>query len=284
MIEVRKLIFYYKGSKEATLKGLDFQIAPGEIFGFLGPSGAGKSTTQNILIGLLRNYQGLVKVLGKDLFDWGRDYYERVGVSFELPNHYQKLTALENLEYFRSLYGGETEEPLYLLEKVGLEKDGTTRVASFSKGMQMRLNFVRALLNKPQLIFLDEPTSGLDPVNAKKIRELILEEKRKGHTIFLTTHNMSVAEEICDRVAFLLDGSIILIDEPKKLKISYGERVVAVSYSRNGKMEQKEFSLEGLGGNTEFLEILQKEAIQTIHTKESTLEDVFIRVTGRSLE
>lgn len=284
MIEVRKLIFYYKGSKEAVLKGLDFQIAPGEILGFLGPSGAGKSTTQNILIGLLRNYQGLVKVMGRNLSDWGRDYYERIGVSFELPNHYQKLTALENLEYFRSLYGGETEEPLYLLEKLGLEKDGRTRVANFSKGMQMRLNFARALLNKPQLIFLDEPTSGLDPVNAKKIKELILEEKRKGHTVFLTTHNMSVAEELCDRVAFLVDGSIVLIDEPKKLKISYGERIVAVSYSRDGKTELKEFSLEGLGENNQFLKILQTETIQTIHTKESTLEDIFIRVTGRSLE
>lgn len=284
MIEVKELVFYYKGREEAALKSLDFQIAPGEILGFLGPSGSGKSTTQNILIGLLRNYQGLVKVMGRDLVDWGRDYYERIGVSFELPNHYQKLTALENLQYFRALYGVATEEPLYLLEKVGLEKDGRTRVANFSKGMQMRLNFARAFLNKPQLIFLDEPTSGLDPVNAKKIKQLILEEKSKGHTIFLTTHNMNIAEELCDRVAFLVDGRIVLIDEPRNLKISYGERIVAVSYRRQDRVELKEFSLEGLGENKKFLQILQNEDIYTIHTKESTLEEIFIQVTGRSLE
>ena len=172
VIRVRGLTFTYPKSTQPAVRGMDFSVGRGEIFGFLGPSGAGKSTTQKLLIGLLRGHGGEAVVWGKDPLAWGPDYYQRIGVSFELPNHYQKLTGLENLRFFASLYDGETQDPIALLDAVGLADDANTRVGKYSKGMQMRLTFVRALLNDPELLFLDEPTSGLDPVNARKVKNI----------------------------------------------------------------------------------------------------------------
>jgi fluoroquinolone transport system ATP-binding protein len=283
MIEVRDLCFTYPKGKQPAVRGLNFAIARGEIFGFLGPSGSGKSTTQKILIGLLDGFQGSVTVMGKPIHDWGNDYYERVGVAFEQPNHFLKLTALENLRYFAALYSGHTREPMELLRMVGLEEDGDLLVAQYSKGMKNRLTVARSLLNDPEVLFLDEPTSGLDPVNARKIKEIIGAQKAAGKTIFLTTHNMTVADELCDRVAFLVDGNIRTIDQPHALKLQYGQRVVRVAY-RNGKgLEQEEFQLEGIGENEAFLNLLRRCPVETLHTQEATLEDIFIQVTGRRL-
>lgn len=283
MIYVQDLFFTYPGKKAPTLKGLNFSIQKGEIFGFLGPSGAGKSTTQKIIIGILKMYQGQVQVMGKELSKMKSDYYERVGVAFEMPNLYTKFTALENLEFFRSFYSGETADPLTLLKMVGLEQDVHNKVSDFSKGMKMRLNFCRAFLNQPEIIFLDEPTSGLDPVNAKKIKEIILQKKEEGKTIFLTTHNMQVAEDLCDRVAFIVDGQISLIESPRELKIQYGKKQVQIEYRDHGRLRDANFSLEGIGQNRTFLSLLQSKEIETMHTQEATLEDIFIEVTGRSL-
>jgi fluoroquinolone transport system ATP-binding protein len=236
------------------------------------------------LIGLLRGYEGQVRLLGRDLKHWGADLYERVGVSFEFPNHYLKLSALENLRYFGSLYRGPTEAPQRLLEQVGLGDDGHLRVSQFSKGMRNRLTVARALLHRPELLFLDEPTSGLDPLNAQRIKELIQQKRAEGTTVFLTTHNMGVAEELCDRVAFIVDGEIPLIDTPRALKLRYGTRQVLVEYGSDGQTAQASYPLDGLGGNADFLALLRRETIQTIHTQETTLEKIFIQLTGRSLE
>ncbi|BAI61705.1 ABC transporter ATP binding protein [Methanocella paludicola SANAE] len=283
MIDVKDLTFAYPGGKKEALKGISFSVKPGEIFGFLGPSGAGKSTTQKILTGQLAGYKGHISVMGKDVSSWKSDYYEKIGVSFEIPNHYLKLTAKENLDYFRSLYGGETEDSLALLRMVGLDGDANVRVSKFSKGMKVRLGFVRALLNRPDLMFLDEPTTGLDPVNARIIKDIILNKKAEGKTIFLTTHNMSLADEICDRVAFIVDGEIRLIDSPHELKIKNGRSVVRVEYSVNGSAEYREFPLAGLGANKEFIGMLNDNKVRSIHSSEATLDDIFIKVTGRSL-
>jgi fluoroquinolone transport system ATP-binding protein len=263
---------------------LSFAVERGEILGFLGPSGAGKSTTQKILIGLLKGYQGQVTVFGQDLASWKSDYYERIGVSFEMPNHFLKLTALENLTYFASLYSRETLKPQALLDMVGLGDDGKTPVGQYSKGMKNRLNVARALLHNPELLFMDEPTTGLDPVNARLVKDLIQAQKQAGKTVFLTTHNMSVAEELCDRVAFIVDGQITLIDAPRDLKLRYGKRTVRVEFQANSHTQQRDFALEGLGQNGDFIRTLQGENVQTIHTQEATLEDIFIQVTGRSLQ
>ncbi|WP_299432501.1 ABC transporter ATP-binding protein [uncultured Meiothermus sp.] len=284
MIEVSKLNFSYPGSRKLALSDLNFSVEPGEIFGFLGPSGAGKSTTQKILIGLLRGFEGEVRVLGKPLQSWRSDYYQQIGVSFELPNHYLKLTALENLHYFRTLYAGRTDDPLQVLESVGLEGDARKRVSDFSKGMRIRLNLARALLHRPKLLFLDEPTSGLDPVNSRRIKEIIRQKRQGGTTVFLTTHNMTFAEEVCDRVAFMVDGRIALIDRPSELKLRYGERTLKVEVGDGEEVKVHTFPLANLADNPFFLALLKSPHLRTVHSQESTLESIFIRVTGKTLE
>ncbi len=283
MIDVKNLEFTYPGNAEKTIKGLDFSIKKGEIFGFLGPSGAGKSTTQKIIIGILKGYNGSVNVMGRELSGVKSDYYEKIGVAFELPNLYGKFTALENLEFFRSLYSVPTEDPGHLLSIVGLQDSAKTKVSEFSKGMKMRLNFCRAFLNKPDVIFLDEPTSGLDPVNAKKVKDFIFSKKAEGKTIFLTTHNMNVADDICDRVAFIVDGKITLIDSPRELKIRKGRKMVRVEYRENTHVAALDFELKNIGSSMEFAKLIKEKEIETMHTLEATLEDIFIEVTGRSL-
>lgn len=282
MITVENLTFTYTGAAAPAVKGLKFSVESGEVFGFLGPSGAGKSTTQKILNGLLKGYQGHIQVLGQTLNTWNSDYYEKIGVSFELPNHYLKLTAIENLTYFSSLYSGATQNPHTLLEMVGLEKDGDVLVSHYSKGMKNRLSVARALLHNPELIFMDEPTAGLDPVNARRIKDIIRAQQAQGKTIFLTTHDMHVADELCHRVAFIIDGEIKLIDSPRVLKLQHGQARVRVEYSLNGHTQQQDFPLAGLGDNELFLKLLRN-GVQTIHSQEATLEDIFIDVTGRSL-
>ena len=285
MIKVKNLTFTYKGANKETLHGLNFEIADGEIFGFLGPSGAGKSTTQKILIGLLKDYGGNITVMGKEVNQWGQDYYEHIGVSFELPNHYLKLTARENLNYFKSLYSGASADPMQLLERVGLADDADKKVADYSKGMKIRLNVARSLIHKPKVLFLDEPTSGLDPVNARNIKDYILELRQQGTTVFVTTHNMTVADELCDRVAFISDGNISVVDAPSTLKKQYGKRNVQIEYL-NGSADvlHREFPLDGLGDNADFINLLKSaNRVETIHTQETTLENIFIEVTGQEL-
>jgi fluoroquinolone transport system ATP-binding protein len=283
MITVEHVAYTYPGTNVPAVDDLSFAIAPGEIFGFLGPSGAGKSTIQKILIGLLKGYQGRITVMGKPLDTWGSNLYEHIGISFELPNHFLKLTALENLAYFGALYRNPAR-PLELLELVGLAEDAQTPVGQFSKGMKNRLNVARAMLPNPELLFLDEPTSGLDPVNARRIKDLIAAQRQSGRTVVLTTHNMAIAEELCDRVAFLVDGHIQLIDTPRTLKLEHGAPAVRVEYQANSHLAREEFALAGLGDNSIFLDLLRQGKVQTIHTQEATLDEIFIRVTGRRLE
>ncbi len=289
MIAVHDLHFRYPGAARETLHGLDFEVRAGEIFGFLGPSGSGKSTTQKLLIGLLRGYQGEIRVLGRRPGEPGPDgssFYDRVGVGFELPTVYGKLSALENLEFFRGLYPGTTAEPRELLERVGLGAAANQRVSGFSKGMRMRLDFCRALLNRPRLLFLDEPTSGQDPGHARLLKDLVLELRGQGTTVFLTTHNMSEAAELCDRVGFIVDGRIALIDEPRALMIRHGQRKVRVEWEVDASHRADQlFSLDGLAEDPGFLACLRAHAgkLAALHTLEATLEDVFLAETGRRL-
>ena len=284
VVDVDTLTFTYASGTTPAVRDLAFRIDRGEIFGFLGPSGAGKSTTQKVLTGLLRGYRGAVSVLGRDLRDWGSDYYEQIGVSFELPNHYLRLTGAENLSYFRALYQGDTRRPEALLEMVGLAEDGARLVSEYSKGMKTRLGVARALLNDPQLIFLDEPTVGLDPGSGRRIRNLIREMKEAGRTVFLTTHDMTVADDLCDRVAFIVNGEIRLVESPHDLKLAHGARTVVMEYGLGGSPGRREFPLDGLGANADFLALLREATVHTLHTQEATLEDVFLRVTGHSLQ
>jgi len=280
MIKVENLQFRYPNSKDQTLKFLNFEIKEGEIFGFLGPSGAGKSTCQKVLYKILPGYQGDVVVNGKKLIEWGPDYFHKIGVGFELPNHYLKLTAQENLELFASFYNRSQIIPFdTLFEKVGLSEDRHKTVDTYSKGMKMRLNFIRAVMHNPDILFLDEPTTGMDPVNGHKIKEWIRQLKNEGKTIFITTHDMTTADELCDRVSFIAEGEIKITDAPEVLKRKHGKHSVEVTLSSE---QKKDFALDNLGNNADFLEYIQND-IQSIHSQEATLEEVFIAVTGKGL-
>ena len=283
MISVRDLAYTYPGAAAPAVRGLTFSVGDGEVFGLLGPSGAGKSTTQRILIGLQRGYAGAVATLGRDLHAWGAELYEHVGVCFELPNHYLKLTARENLATFRSLYAGPSDSPEAVLDAVGLLGDADKRVGAFSKGMKIRLNLARALLHRPRLLFLDEPTAGLDPVTALGIRALIRQKQAEGTTVFLTTHDMAVAGALCDRVAFLVDGEIRALDTPRALRQRYGRRAVRVEFGDADTPDRADFPLDGLADDNAFLAALRRPDVQTVHSLETSLEDVFVQLTGRAL-
>ncbi len=284
MIEVKDVFLKYPNVSKDTIQGISFNVKPGEIFGFLGPSGAGKSTMQKILTGVLRNYRGSVRVFDIEVKNRTTDYYERIGVDFEFPNFYNKFTALENLNYFASLYAAKPTDPMQLLAKVGLENEADKKVGSFSKGMKMRLGFIRALIHNPQLLLLDEPTSGLDPANARILKDMVLEQKQMGKTVILTTHNMHDAEELCDRVAFIVDGKIRALDAPYALRETSTNTQVGYRYISDGKEISGSCALAELGVSSEFQSALRLGTLKSIHSKERTLEDVFIELTGRYLQ
>ncbi len=281
MITVENLSYSYPKSTKSVLKNLNFEVNQGEIFGFLGPSGAGKSTTQKVLYKILNDFSGEISIKNKPLKDWGNEYFEKIGVGFELPNHYLKLTAKENLKLFASFY---QEKNLLdfntLFETFGLEADADTRVEEFSKGMKMRLNFIRAIMHDPDILFFDEPTSGLDPVNAQKIKQYIKKLKTEGKTIFVTTHDMTTADELCDRVSFIAGGEIRLTEKPSILKNTHGKHTVKVELE-NG--QTAEFPVKDLGNNPQFPEFINQAEILRINTQEATLEEVFIKITGTKL-
>lgn len=283
MISVKNLYHSYNKDDNYAVNNASFEVEKGEIFGFLGPSGAGKSTTQGILTGLLQLQKGDVSVAGFDVKHISPKMFNKIGMSFEQSNVYSKLTAKENLQFYRKLFDGETRDPEDLLKLVGLEDKGDMKAGEFSKGMKHRLTFARSMINNPELWFLDEPTTGLDPAIASQIKDIIREENNKGVTIFLTTHNMYIAEELCDRVAFIIDGEIKLIDSPKNLKLQYGDKLVEVEYIKNEETISETYSTVIEQDKKSLQEIIGNYEIQTMHTKEATLEEIFIKVTGRGL-
>ena len=284
MISAKGLYHSYSHDDKYAVKNASFEIAKGEVFGFLGPSGAGKSTTQGVLTGLLQLQKGAVEVAGHDVKKAARTMFNKIGVSFEQSNVYGKLTALENLEFYRKLFDGPTRDPKELLEMVGLDNVATKRTSEFSKGMKHRLTFTRSMLNNPEMWFLDEPTTGLDPAIASVIKDIVKAEKEKGTTVFLTTHNMFVADELCDRVAFIIDGEIKLIDSPRNLKLQYGERLVEVEHRNNGDLKKESLSFLDEKDRHHLNEIINSGKVEMMHTKEATLEEIFIKVTGRGLQ
>lgn len=284
MITIEDLSYTYPRAQKPVLNNIHLTIGEGEIFGILGPSGAGKSTLQKIVIGVLNGYKGDVTVLHTKMNKRNQSFYQRLGVAFETPNFYERFTAIENLQFFQSFYEHQTERLEDMLSFVGLEGMGDKRLGDFSKGMKMRLNICRAFLHDPELVFLDEPTAGLDPVNVNKVMEYIQSKKEEGKTIIINTHNMQIAEKWCDRVAFIVDGEIKLIDSPQKLLEQVDDKSVCVTYSQNGQRCQKTFPLLELYHNEAFQHLLERETIESIHTEVKTLEDFFIDVTGRSLQ
>ncbi|MDX5640702.1 ABC transporter ATP-binding protein, partial [Clostridioides difficile] len=278
MIKVDDLSFSY--TERDFLQNINFGVGKGEILGFLGPSGAGKSTLQKILIGMITNYGGSVIVNGVESKRHSNKFYENIGVDFEFPSLYEKLTAIENLKYFGSLYSKKLLSIDELLKSVGLENEANKRVSEYSKGMKSRLNFIKALLHNPDILFLDEPTSGLDPSNSKVMKDIILSEKSKGKTIILTTHNMLDATELCDRVAFIVNGKISALDTPHNLIMSKGAIKVRYTYFDNGEKTSECF-LNNTANDKNLNMLIEKNKLLSIHSSEPTLNDIFIEITGR---
>ncbi len=281
MIEVKNLTFSYGKDKQA-LHGLDFTVEDGEIFGFLGPNGSGKSTTQKILTGILRGHGGKVSLFGQDISAaHGQEFFQKIGVLFEFSYLYANLSAVDNLNYFASFYPREQRRNVgELLDALEFKPDFLKKpVSSYSKGMRQRVSMARALVSNPRLLFLDEPTSGLDPSGAVLFRTIIEQERKKGTTVFVTTHNMVDADLLCDRVAFISNGNLVALDRPKRLKEKNSNHRVVIDYLYQGQRETKTIEVSELEAGIPFAH----DEIISIHSKEPTLEDMFIQYTGRGL-
>ena len=258
-----------------AISSLTFQVNKGEILGFLGPSGSGKTTTINILTGQLTPDQGQSSILGKSSTNLNEEDLANIGLITENSGYYEKLSLYDNLLFFAKLYDVPQGDLDDLMKRVGLYDRRKTLAEKLSTGMKQRMLLVRAIINKPQVLFLDEPTSGLDPSTSQSIHELIKELQAEGTTIFLTTHDMHEATILCDKIVLLNKGQIVEAGTPSDLIQKYNtDKRVKITY-RSGKEDYLSFSELG--------QISQTDDILTIHSCEPTLEDVFIQLTGGKL-
>ena len=272
MITVEKITKRF-GNKTA-LNQIQFNVDKGEIFGFLGPSGAGKTTLINILTGQLKADEGTTQLLGKDTKDLTPEDLARIGLVGDSSGYYEKLSLEKNLIVYAKIYGLPNSRVDEVLEQVGLLESKKTIAEKLSTGMRQRMFLARALLNRPELLFLDEPTSGLDPMTSKKIHRLLEELKAAGTTIFLTTHDMVEATEMCDRISLLNQGDLVEIGTPRDIIQKYNkEKRVKVTFMDHS---EKVMAFEDLKDQ-------DMTQVELIHAMEPTLEDIFIQLTGEKL-
>lgn len=258
-----------------AISSLTFEVNKGEILGFLGPSGSGKTTTINILTGQLTPDQGQSSILGKSSTNLNEEDLANIGLITENSGYYEKLSLYDNLLFFAKLYDVPQGDLDDLMKRVGLYDRRKTLAEKLSTGMKQRMLLVRAIINKPQVLFLDEPTSGLDPSTSQSIHELIKELQSEGTTIFLTTHDMQEATILCDKIVLLNKGQIVEAGTPSDLIQKYNTaKRVKITY-QSGKEDYLSFSELG--------QVSQTDDILTIHSCEPTLEDVFIQLTGGKL-
>lgn len=258
-----------------AISSLTFEVNKGEILGFLGPSGSGKTTTINILTGQLTPDQGQSSILGKSSTNLNEEDLANIGLITENSGYYEKLSLYDNLLFFAKLYDVPQGDLDDLMKRVGLYDRRKTLAEKLSTGMKQRMLLVRAIINKPQVLFLDEPTSGLDPSTSQSIHELIKELQSEGTTIFLTTHDMHEATILCDKIVLLNKGQIVEAGTPSNLIQKYNTaKRVKITYQSG---EENYLSFSELG------QVSQTDDILTIHSCEPTLEDVFIQLTGGKL-
>lgn len=276
VIEIKGLSKSFGNRK--ILKDISFQVKEGEIFALLGPSGAGKTTLINILTGQLKATEGMACFLGKNTEQLKEQDYRQMGMMLDNLGLYERLSCYDNLQVFADIVGVPKQRVDEVLKRIGLWEARKSPAARLSKGMRGRLGFARAVLSKPKVLFLDEPTSGLDPATAEGIHRLLLEEKSKGTTIFLTTHNMFEAQKLCDHVAILNEGRIVTYGEPEeicrrhnhdrrfRIRLRSGEELMLVNEAESAE---------------KMAELLRKGEVETIHSMEPDMETVFMELTGR---
>lgn len=277
-IEVEHLSRAFDGVK--AVDDISFSVPAGEVFGFLGHNGAGKTTTIRMLSGQLLPGSGRARVAGCDVITEQRRLKPLIGVVSEHQNLYERMSGRENLEFTMRLYGQDSRRVDETLEQVGLSERAKDNVRKYSNGMKQRLLIARALLHRPQVLFLDEPTRGLDPVVGREIRRLILDLSREGVTIFLTTHYMEEADQICRRVAFLSEGRIVALDTPNSLKVAQGQHSVKVTFNDGKSLS---IGLDDREAGDQLKKLVNDGQVRTLHSAEATLEEVFIRMAGRKL-
>ena len=277
-IEVDQLSRAFNGLQ--AVDNISFTVEAGEVFGFLGHNGAGKTTTIRMLSGQLRPSSGHARVAGCDVITEQGRLRPLVGVVSENQNLYERMSGRENLAFAARLYGTDNRRIDEVLDQVGMLERAKDNVRHYSNGMKQRVLIARALLHRPQIIFLDEPTRGLDPVVAREIRSLVVELSSQGVTIFLTTHYMEEADELCRRVAFLSEGRIVALDTPDNLKLAHGQK------SLKAKLDTGEaliIALDDEAAGKQLEELVSAGRLRTLHSTEATLEEVFIQIAGRGL-
>ncbi len=263
-----------------AVDNISFAVEAGEIFGFLGPNGAGKTTTIRMLSGQLRPSSGHAQVAGCDILTEQQKLKPLVGVVSENQNLYERMSGRENLAFAARVYGTDNRRVDDALDQVGLLDRAKDRVQHYSNGMKQRLLIARALLHRPKIVFLDEPTRGLDPVVGREIRRLVMDLSTQGVTVFLTTHYMEEADELCQRVAFLSEGRIVALDTPDNLKVAHGHKSLKVTLVDGQSLT---IALDNEGAGKQLETLVSDGQIRTLHSAEATLEEVFIQIAGRGL-
>jgi ABC-2 type transport system ATP-binding protein len=263
-----------------AVDGISFSVAEGEVFGLLGHNGAGKTTTIRMLTGRARPTSGHATILGHDVASDRDRIKPLINAVFEDPNLYERLSGRDNLLLFCALYDVSAARTDELLEVVGLTSAAKRKVKTYSSGMKQRLLVARALVNKPRVLFMDEPTRGLDPTSARELRALVSKLSDEGTTIFLTTHYMEEADELCDRVAFLSQGKIVALDTPRELKLKQGQRTATVLLKDR---TEHRIKLDDPADAALLDDWMRAGQVLTVHSEEGTLEDVFVAIAGRAL-
>lgn len=277
-IEVDRLSRTFDGLR--AVDNISFSVEAGEIFGFLGHNGAGKTTTIRMLNGQLRPTEGHARVASCDVITEQQRLKPLIGVVSENQNLYERMSGRENLVFASRLYGADKRRVEETLDQVGLLDRANDKVRHYSNGMKQRLVIARALLHRPRIIFLDEPTRGLDPVVGRDIRRMVLQLSTQGVTIFLTTHYMEEADQLCGRIAFLSEGRIVALDTPDNLKVAHGQKSL-IATLENG--QSLTIALDDEGAGKQLEKLVNSGQIRTLHSAEATLEEIFIQIAGRRL-
>ena len=256
---------------KVALDQVTLAISEGEVFGFLGPSGAGKTTTINILTGQMKPDNGTAMIFGKDCQQILPGDLRQIGIMSDSVGFYEKMTVMDNLTFFAKFHGVEQAEVEQLLKKLDLYDARKSKAEKLSTGMKQRLLLIRAILHRPKILFLDEPTSGLDPSLSRKVHEMLMGLKEEGTTIFLTTHDMEEATKLCDRIALLHKGKLVEYGRPQEIIQKHSqEEMVELTYD-NGRKR--------IVAKSELSEYLSQH-VTSIHTLTTSLEDIFIKLTG----
>ena len=288
---------FWRKRYRRALDALTLEVQAGEVFGFLGPNGAGKTTTHKLLMNLIFPTAGTAQILGRDIGDVGM--HREIGYLPEQPYFYDYLTARELLDYFARFFGygpAERHERVQrFLERVGIAAAANVQLRKFSKGMLQRVGIAQAILHDPQVIFLDEPMSGLDPLGRREVRDIILELKNRGRTVLFSTHILSDAEVLCDRVAVLVNGKLEGVGSPESIlsievqgmevlfDLSAG-RALPAELARRATPSGKRFRIQA--PEAELYEVLAalgacRARIHSVTPLKPTLEDYFFRLTEK---